>query len=94
MLTRLRALATFGKPFACDATVQETNVRFTGTVTPLDGRRYRASVQYIERFGLGLRQLTSRVELPAGESHVLGGLVCPGGQDVLVVTLHRGAVQR
>ena len=90
MLTRLRTIATIGKPFACDSSVQETSARLTGTITELDARRYRASVQYIERFGLSLRQITSRIELPAGEAHVLGGLLGPSGQDVLVVSLHRG----
>jgi hypothetical protein len=89
MLTRLRTLATLDQPFASDACVQETSVRLSGTIMQLDGRRYRASLSFAERFGTRMRQLTSRIELPVGEQRVLGGLMSAQGQDLLVVTLHR-----
>jgi hypothetical protein len=87
---RLRTLATLEKPFACDAGVQETNARLTGTISALDRERLRASVSFIERFGIGIRQITTRVELRTGESLIIGRMLAPQGQDLLVLTLQRG----
>jgi hypothetical protein len=92
LLTRLRTCATLGKPFVSDATVQETSVRLTGTISLLPGDRYRVSLSFIERFGMNVRQLTTRVDVPSKSStpHVVGGLMGRAGQQYLVLSIEKG----
>lgn len=89
LLTRLRTLATLGKPFLSDASVQETNVRLSGTIMQLDTDRWRASVSYIERFGLSHRHITTRILVTEDEPRIIGRLLGSEGHDLLVLTIRR-----